>query len=146
MIVFIYLPARSGVRVFLDFYDKDPGIASVHEHFIECFSQGMHAGGGTHWTAERLFILSSCSLLAGVFAGLPILLSGMSFLKKIAEDGHTLLIYSGIAFLSIILILIASCTLAGLEPSVRISSILVIWILFTVILADRKGSVSSTNE
>jgi len=99
-----------------------------------------------HWTSERLFILSSCSLLTGVFAGLPVLLSGMSFLKKFAEDRHTLLIYSGIAFLSITLLVIVSCTLAGLEPSVRIPSILVIWILFTVILADRKGSVSSTNE
>ena len=146
LIVFIYLPARSGVSVFLDFYDKDPGIASVHEHFIECFSQGIHAGSVSHWTAERLFVLSSCSLLAGILAGLPVLLSGMSFLKKLADDWHTLLIYSGIAFLLITLLVIASCALAGLEPSVRISSILVIWILFTVILADRKGSVSSTNE
>jgi len=146
LIVFIYLSVRSGAKAFLDFYDKDPGIASVYEHFIECFSQGMHAGSVAHWTSERLFILSSCSLLTGVFAGLPVLLSGMSFLKKFAEDRHTLLIYSGIAFLSITLLVIVSCTLAGLEPSVRIPSILVIWILFTVILADRKGSVSSTNE
>lgn len=136
LIVSIYLLVRSRVRMILEFLDKEPVTGSLAGVFSDSFLQAVNKGGGTQPAYDILLFCSACAFLAGILVGLPVLLTGMGFLKKLTDDRYTLLTCSGIAILLIILIVIASCALAGLDPLVRISSVFVIWVFFAVIISD----------
>lgn len=129
--IIICLLAGSRAVILSGYYEKDPGIGSVHDYFAECLSQDMRVGGGSRLSYEMLFVISSCSMLTGLFIGLPVFFSGICILKKTVQK-DTLLLYSGSVLLSITLLVIASCVFAGLDAAAGASSLLLLWLFLAV--------------